>query len=161
MRFLFILFVLMPIAEMWLLIKVGGLIGAGATILLVLLTAVIGAGLLRWQGISTLLRANQRLAEGQLPAEEIFEGLIIAVSGALLLTPGFFTDGLGFLGLIPITRRGFVKWFSRRAEITGYYGSAIGGFDSYGDGNDGGVSRHISPNNPDSTTIEGEFWKEK
>ena len=91
MRYLVLLFVLMPVAEMWLLITVGSQIGALPTIGLVLLTAVVGAGLLREQGFATLWKGRQKLQAGELPTTEIAEGLILAVSGALLLTPGFVT----------------------------------------------------------------------
>lgn len=106
MRFLFLLFVALPILEMWLLIEVGARIGALPTIALVVLTAFIGVNLLRQQGISTLTRAQTRLNAGEVPAIEILEGLFLAVGGALLLTPGFFTDALGFCCLIrPLRRR--------------------------------------------------------
>ena len=75
--------------EVYLLIEVGGYIGAGWTILLVVLTATIGVNLLRQQGISTLMRANQVMSQGQVPAMEMMEGLFLAVGGALLITPGF------------------------------------------------------------------------
>ncbi|MDA9560417.1 FxsA family protein, partial [Porticoccaceae bacterium] len=89
MRFLFLLFIVMPVVEMWLLIEVGSEIGALYTIGLVLLTAIIGVRLLRQQGFDTLWRGQRKLQEGQLPAQEIGEGIVLAVSGALLLTPGF------------------------------------------------------------------------
>ena len=89
MRILFLLFIVMPVLEMWLLITVGSQIGALATIGLVLLTAVVGAGLLREQGFATLWRGQRKLQEGQLPAQEIVEGIVLAVSGALLLPRGF------------------------------------------------------------------------
>ena len=90
-----VLFIAVPILEIYLLIQVGEAIGAGWTILLVVLTAVIGVWLLRIQGLSTLTRAQQRLQENQLPAREILEGMALVVAGALLLTPGFFTDTVG------------------------------------------------------------------
>ncbi|MDC0663845.1 FxsA family protein [Marinobacter sp. SS21] len=106
-----LLFIIMPIVEMTILIKVGTLIGALNTIGLVLLTAVIGAALLRHQGFATLLRANERLNSGELPAREVAEGLILAVGGALLLTPGFVTDTVGFLCLLPGSRH----WLAAQA----------------------------------------------
>ncbi|NRA42134.1 MAG: FxsA family protein [Pseudomonadales bacterium] len=109
MRLLLPLFIGVPIVEMLILIQVGGLIGALPTIGLVLLTAVIGLHLLRQQGLSTLMRAKQKMADGQLPAEEVVTGLLLAVGGALLLTPGFFTDTLGFLCLLPGPRQLLVK----------------------------------------------------
>ena len=104
MRYLLLLFIAIPIIEMWLLITVGQHIGAPLTIWLVVATAVIGVYWLRQQGFSTLTRLNQRLSSGQLPAREIAEGVILTIGGALLLTPGFATDILGFSCLFPFTR---------------------------------------------------------
>ena len=109
MRYALLLFILMPIIEMWLLITIGSYIGALSTISLVLLTALIGIGLLRAQGFSTLWRGKEKLQQGQIPAQEIMEGVVLAVSGALLLTPGFVTDAIGLLGLIPLTRIFLIK----------------------------------------------------
>ena len=97
----FLIFIAVPILEMWLLIQVGSRIGALPTVGLVLLTAVVGLWLLRKQGLQTLVRANQKMERGELPAKEMVEGICLAVGGALLLTPGFFTDALGFACLIP------------------------------------------------------------
>lgn len=105
MPFLFLLFITVPVAEMVLLIKVGGMIGAFNTVIIVLITATIGINLLRHQGLATLMRANQRLERGDLPAEEVIEGFLLAFAGALLLTPGFMTDLVGFSCLIPTSRR--------------------------------------------------------
>ena len=100
-----LLFMLIPIVEMWILIEVGGWIGALPTIGLVVLTAVIGLSLLKQQGLSTLMRARRKIDEGAIPASELVSGVMIAVGGALLLTPGFVTDALGFALLIPQTRK--------------------------------------------------------
>ena len=100
-----LLFMLIPIIEMWILIEVGGWIGALPTIGLVVLTATIGLSLLKQQGLSTLLRARRKMDEGAIPASELVSGVMIAVGGALLLTPGFVTDALGFALLIPQTRK--------------------------------------------------------
>lgn len=116
--FLF-LFIVMPIVEMTILIKVGTIIGALNTVGLVLLTAVIGAALLRQQGLATLLKANQRLNSGELPAKEVAEGLILAVGGALLLTPGFVTDTIGFLCLIPGSRHWLAAQALKRMVVAG------------------------------------------
>ncbi len=107
-------FLLVPLVEIYLLIKVGSLIGALPTVFLVVFTAVLGAWLLRLQGFATLGRVRQTLARGELPAIELLEGVVLVISGALLLTPGFFTDTLGFLGLIPAVRRTVILWFLRR-----------------------------------------------
>ena len=100
-----IIFMLVPIVEMWILIEVGGWIGALPTIALVVLTATLGLSLLKRQGLSTLMSARRKMAEGSIPASELVSGVMIAVGGALLLTPGFVTDAIGFALLIPQTRQ--------------------------------------------------------
>ncbi|HKK56423.1 FxsA family protein [Marinobacter sp.] len=131
--FLF-LFIVMPIVEMTILIKVGVAIGALNTVGLVLLTAVIGAALLRQQGLSTLLKANQRLNSGELPAREVAEGLILAVGGALLLTPGFVTDGIGFLCLLPGSRHWLAGQALKRMVVAGQSGNFTFRAGSFGPG---------------------------
>lgn len=108
MRGLFLLFIVMPVLELWLLIQVGGQIGALNTIGLVFLTAIIGTWLLRQQGLRTLFQAQEKMASGQMPAKEMAEGLCLAVGGALLLTPGFVTDAIGFACLIPGLRSALI-----------------------------------------------------
>ena len=98
-------FIVLPILEMYILIEVGSLIGAFNTIGLVLLTALLGLILLRQQGFQTLLNARNKLLQAELPTEEIVTGIFLAVGGALLLTPGFVTDFIGFMCLLPFTRR--------------------------------------------------------
>ena len=118
MRFLVILFIVMPIIEMWLLIVVGQHLGASLTILMVVFTAVIGLHGLRSQGLTTLKHFQDKLSSQQLPAKEIVEGVILAIGGAFLLTPGFITDTLGFSCLLPFTRKLWLKllftWFQFR-----------------------------------------------
>lgn len=114
MRFLLPLFIIVPIIEMVLLIKVGQWIGIVPTVGMVMLTAVVGLSLLRRQGLSTLLRANQKIEQGGLPAQEMVEGILLAIGGALLLTPGFFTDAVGFYCLLPFTRKPLVKQLLKR-----------------------------------------------
>ncbi|VAW58472.1 FxsA protein [hydrothermal vent metagenome] len=120
-RFWPVLFLIVPIAEVYLLIEVGGLIGAGWTILLVVLTAIVGVKLLKQQGISTLMRANRAMSQGQLPALEMMEGLFLAVGGALLITPGFFTDTIGFICLVPFTRRAIIQHLLLNSTFTASY----------------------------------------
>ncbi len=112
-----ILFIVVPLVELYLIIKVGGIIGALWTVLLVVLTAVIGVTLLRVQGFSTLNRARLSMEQGTLPAMEMMEGMALAVGGALLITPGFITDTLGFLCLIPATRRAMIRYLLRHATM--------------------------------------------
>ena len=113
-----VLFLAVPIVEIYLLIQVGQVIGAGWTIMLVVLTAVIGVWLLRIQGLSTLTRAQQKLQANELPAREIIEGMALVVAGAFLLTPGFFTDAIGFLLLFPPTRIALVKLAAARMVMS-------------------------------------------
>lgn len=155
MRVLFSIFVIAPILEMWLLIEVGGLIGALPTIACVLLTALIGATLLRQQGVSTLLRARQRLDHGEVPAREILEGLMLAIGGALLLTPGFITDAVGFVCLIRPLRNAVIDQMLRRGVIQ----MQAGGF-SASSGPRGNSSGAEGRREPGHITIEGECRKE-
>lgn len=106
---LFAVFLIVPLIEVWLLVTVGSLIGAGWTIFLIVLTAVIGAALVRAQGLSTLARSQELLRQGELPAVELLEGAALLLAGALLLTPGFFTDTVGFLLLLPPLRRRIIQ----------------------------------------------------
>ena len=109
MKYLLPTFIVLPILEMYVLISVGSNIGAFNTILLVLLTALIGFALLRIQGFRTLINARNKLGMAQLPAEEMITGIFLAIGGALLLTPGFITDLFGLLCLVPVTRRFLLK----------------------------------------------------
>lgn len=134
------LFLIVPIIEIYLLIQVGSVIGAFPTILLVVATAVIGAYLLRQQGLSTLSRFQSNMSSGVMPAKEMIEGVILLVGGAFLMTPGFFTDTIGFMCLIPFTRHFFVDQLIKRSKV-----NIVGG---------GAVYRSTSV---DEEIIEGEF----
>lgn len=114
---LLLLFIVLPMAELWLMIKMGGAIGALPTVLLVIATAAIGVTLLRIQGISALLRAQARMQAGESPAEELVQGVFLALGGVLLLVPGFFTDALGFLCLTPGIRQLLVAGLLKRARV--------------------------------------------
>ena len=109
-QIVFLLFLLIPFVEIYLLLTIGGIIGALPTIFLVVFTAILGAGLLRQQGFATWQRFQNSLAQGVIPAYEMIEGPILLVGGALLLTPGFFTDALGFACLVPQVRRKIAKY---------------------------------------------------
>lgn len=104
-RILLILFIAIPLIEIYFLIQVGEIVGALPTILLVVGTAVLGVALLRIQGISTLTRMQTSLQRGELPAQTILEGVMLLLAGGLLLTPGFVTDFMGFLLLVPFIRQ--------------------------------------------------------
>jgi len=111
LRFLFLLFITVPLLELWLLIEVGSDIGGLSTIALCLFTAALGGLLIRWQGMSTLLDAQQRMMRGEAPIDHGLHGLMIAFSGVLLFTPGFITDTIGFLLLFPPFRRFLINHF--------------------------------------------------
>ena len=106
-KLLFILFLVVPLLEIYLLIEIGGQIGPIATVSLVLFTAALGVFLLRLQGLATLNKVRTSLDKKELPAIALVEGLFLLVAGALLLTPGFFTDFVGFVILIPPVRARF------------------------------------------------------
>ena len=99
-----LIFLIVPVVEIYILIQVGQVIGALWTVFFVVLTAVIGVQLLKSQGLSTLSRAQQKMNSGEMPAKELMEGFALVIAGAFLLTPGFFTDTVGFLLLFPLTR---------------------------------------------------------
>jgi len=126
LRLLFILFLLIPIGEIYVLLQVGSLIGVLPTVAMIVLTAVIGAALIRIQGLSTLARVRQSLDRGQLPAMELLEAACLLVAGALLLTPGFITDSLGFLLLVPMLRKAMLGSILRRGILHAGYRSGQG-----------------------------------
>ncbi len=104
--------------ELYLLLKIGGAIGALPTLVLIIATAVLGAALLKHQGLATWQRLKQTLAQGDIPALEIAEGSILLVGGVLLLTPGFLTDILGLFCLLPFTRRKLAQYLlDHRSQI--------------------------------------------
>lgn len=116
---LFLVFLIVPIVEIYVLIQVGGIIGAIPTIFLVVFTAVLGALLLRVQGFATLRRVQESMARGEIPAIAMLEGVALIVAGALLLTPGFFTDAVGFFLLVPAMRRWIIRRVLRNAVVIG------------------------------------------
>jgi len=163
LRFFILVFVVMPILEMWLLIKVGGIIGALPTIALVFLTAMAGLALLRQQSFRTLFRAKSRMAQGQLPANEMVEGIFLAVGGALLLTPGFITDIVGFCCLLPGIRQVLIAWGLKQFKVYPLGGQS--NFGNYHQSFEHKRSAHHSSNERDTQkhsnqTIDGEFRRE-
>ncbi len=159
-RFIFLLFIAMPILEIFLLIKVGGSIGALWTILIVIFTAMLGTWMLRAQGLSTMNKARSKMSSGAIPAFELMEGLALGVGGALLLTPGFVTDAIGFACLIPFTRKWLVKALSKRVSVA----SVAGGFSATTPGQRpsyGGPSVKPKPGGIEGEIIEGEFTRKE
>jgi UPF0716 protein FxsA len=111
---LFLAFTLIPIIEIYLLIEVGGVIGALNTVALVIATGFAGAFLARLQGMQTMMRVRSSLQQGIMPAEQLLDALIIFVAGIVLLTPGFITDAAGLLLLIPQTRNYFKRFLKQK-----------------------------------------------
>ena len=110
---LFLLFTIIPVVELALLIKIGTVIGTLNTVILVIFTALVGAYLVKIEGISVLTRFQQNMLEGVFPAEEIFDGALILIAGALLVTPGVATDVIGFLLVFPLSREIIKKHLKR------------------------------------------------
>lgn len=136
-KIFFLAFLLVPLAELYVLIKVGSVIGAMTTIALCLFTAALGAFLLRLQGIETIKRVQSQVQKRKMPAAELLGGFILLISGFLLLTPGFITDIGGFLCLIPGLRMEVATWFLSRLIV------------------------HHHKGDQQTVIIEGEFWDEE
>jgi len=113
---LFLAFTLIPAAEIYLLIKVGSLVGALNTVLIVVLTGFTGAYLARQQGVQTMIRVHASLQQGLMPTNDLIDALLIFIAGIVLLTPGFITDAAGLLILYPPTRRIFKQFLKHRFE---------------------------------------------
>ena len=153
-----LLFIIIPVIEIFLLIEVGSHIGAFWTVMLVIATAVIGVNLLRYQGLATLSRAQQNMSQGTMPAMEMMEGLCLAVGGALLITPGFMTDTIGFICLIPLTRRALIRYIMANATIKMRGAHSNQGF--YSSTHKPHSQNDENPKNVSSgRTIEGEYTR--
>ena len=126
---LFLLFFIgVPLLEIYLLIEVGGAIGAFPTVIAVVFTAVLGITLIRIQGFSTLQKAQTSMNQGILPATEMFEGLMLLFAAICLLIPGFFTDAVGFLLLIPPLRTMLANYFISSAALKARFHGSHGDF---------------------------------
>jgi len=146
---LLFLFVMVPIAEISLLIRVGGSIGTFNTIVFVIFTAVLGAYLVRQQGFATLNKLQGEMNAGRMPAMQIAEGVALLFAGAVLMTPGFMTDAVGFAILVPAIRQTFISWAGKnliKGNITPVYTQSSADF---------GATGRQSVNRGD--VIEGEF----
>lgn len=135
------IFIGIPLVEVYLFIEVGEKIGALPTVLLCITTAVIGSVMVRAQGLSTMAKFQQEVAAGQMPATTMMEGFALMLGGFLLITPGFFTDALGFLCLIPYTRRAIISRLINNMVIS----------------SSGFPTRPGNPKSQDPNVIEGEF----
>ena len=111
---LLLVFIGVPLLELAILIKVGALIGTLNTILLILISGILGATLAKQQGLGVITRIREELAQGHVPSDELLDGVCILVGGFLLLTPGLLTDALGFALLIPPVRKIIKKYLRRK-----------------------------------------------
>ena len=123
--YLILLFTLVPAIELWILIEIGTHIGAGNTILIIILTGVVGAFLARLQGFIILTRIQNEVNRGMMPSGELIDGLMILVGGIVLLTPGFVTDTFGLLLLIPWTRSLIKLMLKKKFESMIAHGEVI------------------------------------
>lgn len=154
MPILFVLFIIVPVVELYFIFQVGDIIGGFNTIMLIIVTAMMGSYFIRQQGLSTLLKAQQHMQQGQLPAMEMLEGLILVIAGVMLVTPGFITDTFGFLLLIPPVRQVFVATMGKKLimrQSTMRQQAPFQGFD-----NDSNTPQPP----PSGDFIEGEYTKE-
>ncbi|MBT4485360.1 MAG: FxsA family protein [Candidatus Latescibacteria bacterium] len=113
---LLLLFIMVPLVELFLLIEIGSQIGTISTLTIIVLTGILGAFLARRQGIGVLIQIRTEIANGRLPATQLADGIIILLAGAVLITPGVLTDALGFLCLIPASRKIIKKMLWRWLE---------------------------------------------
>lgn len=118
MAYLLLIFIAVPLIEIYFLIQISSAIGALTTIVITALTAIIGVKLVRIQGFTTLLRARSQMAASKAPDVELLEGVALVVAGALLLAPGFFTDAIGFILLTPPLRRLIIARIIQRRRDT-------------------------------------------
>lgn len=116
---LFILFIVVPLLELFVIIQVGEVLGAGLTVLLLLAVSVAGAVLVKREGLKAWYRFRQAVAEGRVPAKEVVDGALLLFGGALLLTPGFITDTIGLLLFVAPARAGVRRLLRRRIRVFG------------------------------------------
>ena len=113
---LFLAFTIIPVVEIYLLIEIGSVFGVITSIALVVFTGFLGAYLARIQGLQTLFRIQESLREGRMPSAELLDALLIGIAGLVLLTPGFLTDTVGFILLIPSTRIAIKCWLQSKIK---------------------------------------------
>lgn len=144
---LFLLFTAVSLLEIFVLVKVGSFLGAWPTILLVVVTALIGSALVRSQGLQLVQQLQQRLAKGEMPGQQLIEGIMLIITGVLLVTPGFVTDFGGLLLLQPSIRATLAKTILANVNLSS--ATMSGSFAQPGSG--------FSQQNIDDDIIEGEF----
>ena len=144
---LILLLISVPLLELFVIVQVAGGLGAGQTILLLVVVSVVGAWMVRRSGLGVLNQIRTRLAQGEIPGNELVNGLLILLAGAFMLTPGFLTDAAGLIMLFPPTRKVvlsvLVRRYAKRVDIAGWSGAQ---------GSPGGPRRFGSPLDAESYT---------
>ncbi|WP_100657899.1 FxsA family protein [Alteromonas flava] len=159
MGILFLLFAIMPIVEIALLIQVGEVIGGWNTVAIVIVTAFVGAYLVKREGLSTLQQAQTKMQQGTLPGDELAQGLLLVIAGVLLVTPGFVTDIIGLLFTLPPTRKLFARaLLHRMANSQRVHTHVFTQTGFHSSGQDGYTRRS---NAEQSDIIEGEYQERK
>jgi UPF0716 protein FxsA len=158
MRLALLVFITVPILEMIILIEVGSIIGALPTVGLVVLTATLGIWLLRLEGLATLARVQEKISRGEIPETELLEGIMLLVGGALLLTPGFVTDAIGFACILPGLRRPLARWILNRGLLSAV--SAVSAVNVM-HRRSGDFEQETEPRRDSPTIIEGEYKDEE
>jgi UPF0716 protein FxsA len=148
---LFLLFAILPILEITLLIQVGEVIGGWNTVAIVIVTAFLGAHLVRQQGLNTLLTAQQKMQKGAMPGQEMAEGLLLVIAGVMLVTPGFITDIFGIILCLPLTRPLIAKALLKRLVVKVVQSGSVHGSFSQSQ------SDFEAPTQQDGEIIEGEY----
>lgn len=144
-------FIAVPLIEIGLFVQVGGAIGLWPTLAVVVLTAVAGTALLRHQGLGTLGRLQASMDRGEMPLEPVFDGFCLLAAGALLLTPGFFTDAVGFALFVPAVRRLLRGFFASRVQVHTQHAHMHGDFPGTRSG------ENPFRSGPDGDVIDGDF----
>ena len=142
---LFLIFTSVSLLEIYVLVKVGGFLGAWPTVLLVIITALVGSALVRSQGLQLVQQLQQRIAAGEMPGQQLIEGIMLIITGVLLVTPGFVTDFSGLLLLQPTVRANIAKFIMANVKLPSQ--STMNGFTQ--------STKH------DDSVIEGEFERKE
>ncbi|WP_394129421.1 FxsA family protein [Shewanella maritima] len=162
--FLLLFFVVIPVIELNVLIRVGEAFGSWNTVALVFFTAIVGVSLVRSQGLSTLMIAQQKLASGEAPGKEIVEGMMLAAAGVMLLIPGFVTDFVGLILLTPFTRKPIASFLYKRLQLKVVSDARFtGGFGPHGQGpfQQGNPFDKQPPFGDQGNTFDGDFERKQ
>ena len=159
---LLLAFLIVPIVELYLFVEVANWVGFGAALLWIVGVSVVGAWLVKREGMSAFRRANQKVAQGEVPTDELITGILILFAGALMLTPGFLTDGIGMLLLFPpsraLVRHRLRSRFATGPIVLGRFGGGPPGFGSSGFGSGGFGSG--APGRPDDDVWDVDSWED-